>query len=177
MKSSLLLLLGVGLLVLGGFGIFSGIAYETTVPHNSPEYVPAIVWGLGAMCGLLGVLPGALLVVHSRRTNKRETALMEFASFVRSYRRIGLTDLARKLGKSEFETEKVLAEATDKGLVHGFVDRQTNEFVAAEWAGGQVYSAKCPNCGGTVDRLFMEGETPLCPYCHSVLPTSALRPA
>ncbi|HEV8594985.1 MAG TPA: PCI domain-containing protein [Thermoplasmata archaeon] len=176
MKSSVLLVIGLALLILGGFGIFSGVAYETTVPHTSPEYVPAVVWGLGAMCGLGGVLPGAILILQAQKSGKKERAVMEFASWVRSYRRIGLGDLSRKLGKSEFETEKVLAEAMDKGLVHGFVDRQTGEFVAAEWAGGQMYSARCPNCGGTVSHLFMEGETPLCPYCNSVLPTEALRP-
>jgi DNA-directed RNA polymerase subunit RPC12/RpoP len=27
----------------------------------------------------------------------------------------------------------------------------------------------CPNCGGTVEELVLEGESANCPYCESVL--------
>ena len=165
------------LAMLGAFGMIGAYAYDSVTPHNSPSYEPSLLPGLTAMCGLLGVLPGFILIYLGMRARGKSQSLVEFSSWVRTYRRIGLTDLAHKLGKSEMETERILADAIDKQLVYGFIDRQTNEFVAWESSLTQVMVPQCPNCNAAIGRLYLAGETILCPYCKSVIPPSAAQRA
>ena len=74
------------------------------------------------------------------------------------------------------ETEKLLAAVIDKGLVRGFIDRSTNEFVIPKAIGQSLFVGTCPHCGGSVQRQFLIGETPVCPYCRSVIAPSAPPP-
>lgn len=138
-----------------------------------PRYDPGVAAPIAGLCTFTALVPGLLFVFFGLKARKRESELVEFSAWVRTYRRIGLADLARKLGKSELETEKVLVGAVDKGLVPGFIDRATNEFVVQEAIGQEVYVETCPHCGGRVQQRYLAGETIRCPYCQSVITPTA----
>lgn len=92
-----------------------------------------------------------------------------FAAWVQTYRRISMKDLANKLGKPPQETERIMLECVEKGLVRGFIDRSTDEFVLQEAAGVEHYVANCPGCGNSLQRRYLDGETVQCPYCGTVI--------
>lgn len=152
-------------LILFGLGILAGVSYL----YGYPRYDPGYIYVITPLCTLTGLAPGLLLLYMGLSVRRREKELIEFAGWVKTYRRIGMPDLARKLGKSEFEAEKILVEVVDKGLVRGFLDRHTNEFVLPEAVGQEVFVAVCPRCGGSIERQYLAGETILCPYCESVI--------
>jgi len=175
-KDSLYLIFGSLLVMVSLFTIFAAVGYTVAYPPGSPQNIPYILPVIGGLCFGVGIVPGGLLIWLGLKARRLKGELIDFASWVKTYRRISITELARKLEKSEVDAERVLTLAVDKGLVYGFIDRQTNEFVAYG-AGGQVMVQQCPACGASVNRLYMAGETILCPYCRSVIPWTAVRPA
>jgi len=165
MKDKVYLSLGVLLLLFYGLVLAAGFSYAAGYPSYHPEWLPIFA---GA-CAPVALIPGLLLIFVGMRARKRGQELVEFSSWVKAYRRIPLADLARKLGKSEFESEKILAQVVDRGLVHGFVDRATSEFVLQETIGQEQMVTRCPHCGATLQQRYLLGETVRCPYCNSVI--------
>ncbi len=164
-KDTLYLALGGLFLIAGALGILIGISYAFGWPYYSPSTLPV----LGAFCTLTGIVPGVLFVFIGLRARRTEKDLVGFAAWVRTYRRVPLVDLARKLGKTPFETEKVLVQAVDRSLVRGFIDRQSDEFVLQEVVGSEIFVDRCPRCGASLQRRYFLGETVLCPFCNSVI--------
>jgi hypothetical protein len=125
-----------------------------------------------AICLPAGVIPGAAAVAYGikvrldeRAERARDEALKDFASYVKTYRRIGLDDLAKNLGRPRIEAERMLAEAVQRGHLQGVIDRAAQEFVVQEAVPHQVFVGKCPHCGGIVDRWAFPEESFVCPYC------------
>lgn len=176
-KDSVYLFFGALLFLVGILGLFGAAGYQASVPQTDPNYNPNVLPIVGGLCALGGVLPGALLLFLGFRARRREGELVEFAAWVHTYRRIGFVDLARKLKKTPTDTEKILVEVADRGLVRGFIDRATNEFVIQEAIGQEVFIDHCPRCGASVQQRYLVGETIRCPYCTSVIPPAAGRPA
>jgi len=82
--------------------------------------------------------------------------------------------MAQRIGKTRFETEKLLGEALDDGLVKGVIDRSADEFVVQERVDGQEhFVGACPNCGGNVDTWFFPEERVTCPYCERAVEVPA----
>ncbi len=120
---------------------------------------------LAYICIPGGVIPGALAVLLGVIEWHRAKQLKEFATFLQAYRRIGMDELARKLGRTELETSRLLARAIELKYVAGVVDRATGEFVLAEAEKQQVFVERCPHCGGVVNRWSFPEERFPCPYC------------
>lgn len=140
-------------------------------PPGTPNTEPATISAVAAMCALLGVAPGVLLTFLGLRAHRNAAKLEAVATFVKVYGRIGLNDLAAKLGKTRAETETFVMDAVERGLLVGFIDRTTDEFVLSESLWFQQPTARvCPQCGATVQQVYLTGETARCPYCMSVLP-------
>ncbi len=138
----MLLFMGTFILVLAPIPILLGIC----IP---PAFIP------GAICLVLGV-----------RAWQREQRVLEFAEWVKSQRRIKMDVMAQRMGRTRFETERLLGEALDKGLVQGAIDRSADEFVLRETAGQQLFVGKCPNCGGEFSQWYFPEERFKCPYCE-----------
>lgn len=173
MKGSVYLTLGVFFLLAFAVGIIVGISYYVGYPYRDPGNLPL----LAAVCTPTALAPGLIFVYLGRNANRREKELIEFSAWVKTYRRIAVPDLARKLGKQEIEAEKVLIEVVDRGLVHGFIDRATNEFVLQEAVGQELIIETCPRCNANLQRRYFAGETVRCPYCDSVISAPPTRPA
>jgi hypothetical protein len=144
-----------------------GVAIEAL--RAEPFYAAA-----GAvLCAITGIVPGAVLLVLGWRAHLEEQSLVEFSAWIKTYRRIPLNDLAKNLGKTRFETERILARAVDRGLVGGIVDRTTDEFVVKESIGQQIFVDRCPHCGARVHRWFLPEDRLICSYCNQPILASA----
>jgi len=83
--------------------------------------------------------------------------------------------MAQRIGKTRFETEKLLGEAIDDGLVKGVIDRSADEFVAQDGDEGRAhFVGVCPNCGGNVDAWYFPEERVTCPYCERTVAVPAV---
>ncbi|TLZ76709.1 MAG: hypothetical protein E6K11_10830 [Methanobacteriota archaeon] len=171
-KGSLYIALGILGLLLFAVGIIIGVSYYVGWPYYEPANLPIFA----ALCTPTALVPGILFLFLGRKANRREKELIEFSSWVKTYRRISLAELARKLGKQEIEAEKVLIEVVDRGLVPGFIDRSTNEFILQAAVGQELFIETCPRCHGNLQRRYFQGETVRCPYCQSVISAPPPRP-
>jgi hypothetical protein len=98
---------------------------------------------------------------------------MEFASWAKSQRRIKMDVMAQRIGKTRYETEKLLGEAIEGEFVKGVIDRTSDEFVVQERETEQEhFVGTCPNCGGNVDTWYFPEERATCPYCQRAVTTA-----
>jgi len=101
---------------------------------------------------------------------KKEDRINDMASYLKMYRRVNLDKVAQRMGISLREAEDILPECISQDLVKGYLDRFTGEFI---WEGSidQVRTQnKCPSCGGSLDRVILEGEIMKCSFCGAVIP-------
>lgn len=171
-KGRLYLTLAVLFLLLFVVGILIGVSYYVGYPYYEPGNLPLFA----AVCVPTALVPGLLLLFVGRKASLKEKELVAFTAWVKTYRRIGLRDLAAKLGKPQVEAEQSLVSAVDRGLLKGFIDRTTDEFVLQEAVGQENFVEACPRCGANLQKRFFLGETVTCPYCHSVITTKVPKP-
>jgi hypothetical protein len=146
------------MLAAGGFVlVFALIVVTMTI-----TFTPILAY----ICVPGGVLPGAIALLFGVIEWHREKQLKEFATWLGTYRRIRMDDLARKVGKTPMETERLLTRAIELHYVAGVVDRATDEFVLAGTEKAQVFVERCPHCGGVVNRWSFPEERFPCPYCN-----------
>src|SRR5205823_5474946 len=142
---------------IGGFAMFFGLFFVVFLRD-----VPELLY----LCGPVTIIPGTIAIVLGVMQWRREQVVIEFANWAKSQRRIKMDVMAQRIGKTRFETEKLLGEALDDGLIKGVIDRSADEFVVQEKAEGQEhFVGACPNCGGNVDTWFFPEERVTCPYC------------
>ena len=121
---------------------------------------------LAYICMPAGVIPGAIALLLGVIEYHREKQLKEFATWLQTYRRIRMDELARKVGKTPMQAERLLNRAIELKYVAGVVDRATDEFVLASAEKQQVFVERCPHCGGVVNRWAFPEERFPCPYCN-----------
>src|SRR5438552_14973213 len=110
--------------------------------------VPQLVY----LCGPITIIPGTVSILLGVRQWRHERVVVEFANWARSQRRIKMDLMAQRIGRSRFETEKLLGEAIDDGLVKGVIDRSADEFVAQdEDEGRPQFAGVSSKCGAHVD--------------------------
>lgn len=159
------------LLAMGGFVLGFGLI----VVLLTFSFTPILAY----ICIPGGVLPGAIAVLLGVIEYHREKQLKEFATWLETYRRIRMDELARKVGKTPMEAERLLNRAIELKYVAGVVDRSTDEFVLAEAEKQQVFVERCPHCGGVVNRWAFPEERFPCPYCNVAVevPAAHMAPA
>src|SRR5213078_3690647 len=134
--------------------------------------VPQLVY----LCGPITIVPGTVSILLGVRQWRHERVVVEFANWAKSQRRIKMDLMAERIGKTRFETEKLLGEAMDDGLVKGVLDRTADEFVTQDQVGGQEhFVGACPNCGGKVDTWYFPEERVICPYCERAVEARPIR--
>lgn len=121
---------------------------------------------LAYICVPGGVAPAGIVLGLGILEYHREKQLKEFATWIKTYRRVRMDELATKMGKSPMEAERLLSRAIELGYVAGVVDRSTDEFVLAGTEKQQVFVERCPHCGGVVNRWAFPEERFPCPYCN-----------
>jgi len=162
--SSLLDLDPIAYFAMGGFALFFGLFFLVLL-YDIPLFL--------YLCGPITVIPGVIAIAVGVRQWRRERTVVEFANWAKSQRRIKMDLMAQRLGKTRFETEKLLGKALSEGLVKGAIDRTTDEFVSQDALKQEHFVGTCPNCGGNVDAWYFPEERVVCPYCERVVATVA----
>jgi len=158
--SSLLDLDPIAYFAMGGFSLFFGLFFLVLL-YDIPLFL--------YVCGPITVIPGVVAIAVGVRQWRRVRTVVEFAHWAKSQRRIRMDLMAQRLGKTRFETEKLLGKALNEGLVKGAIDRTTDEFVSQDAVKQQHFVGACPNCGGNVDTWYFPEERVVCPYCERVV--------
>ena len=158
--SSLLDLDPIAYFAMGGFALFFGLFFLVLL-YDIPLFL--------YVCGPITVIPGVIAIAVGVRQWRRERTVVEFANWAKSQRRIKMDLMAQRLGKTRYETEKLLGKALNEGLVKGAIDRTTDEFVSQDAVKQEHFVGTCPNCGGNVDAWYFPEERVACPYCQRVV--------
>jgi len=169
MKSGIATMLALGFVSLWVLGLVIGISYATGYTSSSGATGPGVGYSIIGLCSATALIPGIVFLYIAVQSKKREREIIEIAVLVKSYRRVKLDKIAKKLGKTEFETEKILADCVDKGQVDGFFDRTTEEFVVRSAVAEELAIYRCRSCGATASRKFLAGETAKCDFCGGVM--------
>ena len=157
------------MLMAGGFVM----GFALIVVFLTFTFTPVLIY----ICVPGGVFPGAVGLLFGVVEWHRERELKEFATWLQTYRRIRMDELARKVGKSPMETERLLNRAIELKYVAGVVDRSTDEFVLASAEKQQVFVERCPHCGGVVNRWAFPEERFPCPYCNVAVEVPSTAPS
>jgi len=151
---------GVLLFVLAVIGFFSGLDKG----NKTDIHMGLIVSGFSIAI----IIPGIILYKSGVKLSKLEKKLIQLSTLVKTYRRIGLTEIARKFGITEMEAEELLNTAIDLDLISGNMDRTTGEFFVSESLNEIKKISFCPNCGASLTQVIHNGETGKCTACGSL---------
>lgn len=139
-------------------------------PSEDIDYPPEQYFSIMVMCTITFIIPGVIIFAWGLKLGKWESDLEKLAGYLKSYRRIRIHDIARKLGKTEYETEDLIAQCVKQDLVKGYIDRSTGEFFTYESLFEEVKKPNnCPSCGALIDTRLLMGETAVCKYCGNKL--------
>ncbi|MBI5001674.1 MAG: hypothetical protein HZB92_09190 [Euryarchaeota archaeon] len=106
--------------------------------------------------------------------SRHESMLEDTASYLKMYRRIQLSKVAGRLGLTEQKAEKLMLECVTKGMVKGFIDRQTDEFILEESISTMNAGLHCPRCGGFSEKVALPGEVLKCSFCGAAIAQNQL---
>src|SRR5207249_3630189 len=123
LASAVIALDPIAYFAMGGFALFFGLFFVVLL-YDIPLFL--------YLCGPITIIPGVIAIAIGVRQWRRERTVVEFASWAKSQRRIKMDLMAQRLGKTRFETEKLLGKALDEGLVKGAIDRTSDEFVSQD---------------------------------------------
>ncbi|HON79014.1 MAG TPA: PCI domain-containing protein [Spirochaetota bacterium] len=158
-KNRVMRFFGFGLLFFGLFLLIVGIAM-TVEGGKDAASGPSI-----AIASLAFLIPGGILIFLARQARKKHELVESIASIVKTYRRISLTTLAEKLSIPIPDAGNLLMKAVSENLIKGNFDRTTDEFYTEDSKAQRLEFKFCPNCGGPLDRVYLEGETVKCSRC------------
>ena len=145
-----------------------GILYAVVDVYESPDENWEAAKLLFGCSGFLW--PFAIIfIVYAYLGLKNEKQLRELADYVLIYRRLKIPDLAARMGKTAYETEKMLLQCIERGYLRGYIDRNTGEFFVEGAEKEIVKPIKCPHCGGISTKVVMRGEVQVCEYCGAPL--------
>ena len=124
---------------------------------------------LGLLFWSVLLLPGFALYIGGRKAQDERRFYDAVTGMVRSHDRFGVVELAGKIGRTELETETLIAQivAADNGIELAFY-RATREYVhRASLIDNERVVEKCVACGApTNNQVVLVGETATCTYCH-----------
>jgi ribosomal protein S27E len=128
----------------------------------------------GLFFGSVLLAPGLALYLFGRRARKDQEFLAAVTGMVRTTDRFTVQDLSRRIGRTELETEGLVARiiAAQNGIDLVF-RRATREYMhRARLARGERIVEQCPSCGAPTNQdVVFEGERVPCLYCGAALLT------
>lgn len=151
---------GILLLVIAVYGLVSGLQSGDKEDIN----MGFIIGGLS----LVIIIPGMRLYLSGKKLTRLEGKLKQLTAIVKSYRRISITDIGKKLNTTESEAERLLTTAINLNLISGNMDRTTGEFFISGSTDEIIKISFCPNCGASVNQVIYNGETGKCNACGSL---------
>ena len=157
----IIIITGVLFLFVGLFAVVSGYQKGNKEDIN--------IGYLMSGFSLVFIIPGAGIYISGVKLSRLEENLKQLATLIKTYRRISLTEVAKKFSMPEAEAEQLLNRAIELDLIKGNMDRTTGEFFVSESLGEMKKVSFCPNCGTSLSQVIYHGETGKCPSCGSLL--------
>lgn len=152
--------------------IAAGLYYQFIgLESNTPESNESAARMILLFCTPVNVIFTVIFIILWYVKKKREDVLKGLASYLKMYRRIPLSKVAQRMGITEQNAETLLLECVAKGIINGFLDRETDEFVLEKSIESMRVGAKCPRCGAFSDKVALSGEVVTCAYCGAPIPT------
>ncbi len=164
LKDNFLRFFGYVLIIFGVFILIVGLGMTLDPDPKDRDAGPSI-----AVFSFAFTIPGLLLLRLGKKAQKEEENIKAVANIIKSYRRIKLDTISEKMGISVMEAETLLSKALSAGLIHGFIDRTTEEFVTEEARNKKVDVKFCSSCGSPLDTVYLEGETVKCKSCGTII--------
>ena len=158
---------GIFIILIGAFWLFVAIFTVVTGHEKGIKSDFNLGFVLGGF-SIAIIIPGIKLFMSGVKLSKLEENLKQLSALVKSYRRISLSEIAKKFNTTEMEAEKLLSTAIELNLVSGNMDRTTGEFFIAESLNEIKKLSYCPNCGASLTQVIHKGETAKCPSCGSM---------
>jgi hypothetical protein len=153
-------------------GMWFCLALFMWMAPNKPTDTAAESLAPGLFFGSVCLVPGLALFVYGRRARLDAEFVEAVTGMIRSHDRFTVEDLARKIGRTELETQAVIARivASSRGIDLVF-HRPTREYIHRQRLGqGQRVVEACPSCGApTKGEVVFDGERVPCAYCGAQL--------
>lgn len=157
---------GIIVITIGALLLFVAIFSVVTGNEKGVRSDVSLGFIMGGF-SLAVIIPGIRLYISGVRLSRLENNIKQLAALVKTYRRISLSEIAKKFGMNEIEAEKLLNSAIDLDLIRGNMDRTTGEFFISDSINEVKKISFCPNCGASVTKVLLNGETGKCPSCGS----------
>ncbi|MCK6552337.1 hypothetical protein L6R52_41285 [Myxococcota bacterium] len=152
------------LTIFGGLFVFFSIL---TLFDSKEDDRDATV-GLIMIGALLGV-PGGALLIRGKNAQRARELRERFVGFARTHDQFSVAEMAQKIGETELETERLVAEAVTRGELDVVFHRPDRTYLHRNRIRREFkVITKCGSCGaGLKNEVALEGEQLACPYCGS----------
>jgi hypothetical protein len=165
---------GGGCLTLLAMPFFCLAVFMFAAPTKGEGAVASLAPGL--FFGSVLLVPGLFLYFYGRRDFRDAEFLSAVTGMVRSHDRFSVAELSRKIGRTELETEGIVARiiGADNGVDLVF-HRPSREYIhRGRLTAGQRVVDKCPSCGAPTEREVVFGDEHVpCTFCGAKLTASA----
>jgi hypothetical protein len=121
-------LFGSLILAIPGIGYISGIGPED---YTEEEKYEAGLNILG-ICTPIVLIPSLLFFLIGFRGYRKNKRARDVADILRLYRSMHISELAERLGKSRPETETIVFDCVNDGLIQGYIDPGSKRFIVTE---------------------------------------------
>lgn len=162
--AKLLVILGWCLSVLGILGFLTAVLAAFDADNEKTDAVLGLLM-LGAFFGV----PGGFILWGTKKTAREQRFRAEFTGFLRSHDEFTITEMAQKIGRTELETEQLVARAITEDKLDLVFHRADRRYLHRNRIrqSFKVFE-RCSACGGQLrHELALEGEVVSCPYCGS----------
>ena len=154
--------LGIVGLLIYLFLFIIGAAYLTIFQPEDYSREDSVTAGtlLISVCTPMLFLPSIIFFIIGWRGRSKFMMYEDVANVLKAYRRIKISELARKFNKPEYEAEKLVMECIERNLVNGYMDRQAQEFFTRDAMHQMPQSKsgwKCSACGAYNDSVILPG--------------------
>jgi hypothetical protein len=121
-------LVGSLIVAIPGIGYLVGIGPED---YNEEEKYEAGLNILG-ICTPIVLIPSLVFFLIGFSGYRKNKKLRDVADILRLYRSMHISELAERLGKSRPETETVIFDCINEGLIQGYIDPGSKKFIVTE---------------------------------------------
>ena len=102
---------------------------------------------------------------------KRREYLIDMADILKAYRRVTISDFAKRIEMNDADAERIILECLEDGLLFGYISRRSRVFFTREYL-DQIEDVQigweCQNCGSHNQEILLPGEVDRCPFCGSM---------
>lgn len=123
-------------------------------------------FAFGAMMAIPGLITWLWLAHHNKQGDFRESVL----GMIRNHERFTTTEMAKKIGRTELQTERLIAKLTERNDdLHLVFHRPTQQYLhrSVVEASATIVDT-CPKCGAPQgQQVILQGEQVFCTHCEA----------